>query len=233
MSNIGLKICGMNENTAEVAALRPDYLGFIFYEKSPRNYTAERIFYPPGASQNVGVFVDASEAFILEKIKRFNLQVVQLHGDESPYNCASLKNAISLEAQRSSDAHPNQGVHNIKDTDIWKVFSVKDSFDFSVVKAYEPFVDAFLFDTKGAAKGGNGITFNWEILKEYPSKKPFVLSGGIGLEEVSEIKKLIQSNIPLMAVDVNSKFEDAPGLKNIQKLKKFKEELATIIEPNK
>lgn len=208
MTKIGLKVCGMKENTAEVAALKPQYLGFIFYEKSQRNYTAKQITYAPGPIQTVGVFVDATVDFVLDKIEKFNLDIVQLHGDESDEYCETLKKKNS--------------------TPIWKVFSVKDSFDFSVLKAYEPFVDAFLFDTKGEAKGGNGITFNWEVLKNYSSKKPFVLSGGIGLEEVSAIKELLKLKLPIIAIDVNSKFEDAPGLKNIQKLKKFKEELATI-----
>ena len=86
-------------------------------------------------------------------------------------------------------------------------------------------MDKFLFDTKGKDKGGNGYTFNWKILKNYPSKKPFILSGGIGLEEIAELKEFLKTDLPIHAIDVNSKFEMEPGLKNIEALKKIKNEL--------
>jgi phosphoribosylanthranilate isomerase len=228
MKKLKLKICGMKDNTAAVAALKPDYLGFIFYEGSPRNYTKETITYQPYSLKKVGVFVDASIEFILEKIEKHKLHVIQLHGDENPHYCASLRTAISKELERPSGAQLNQDEYRMSPTNIWKVFSIKDCFDFSVLKEYKNEVDAFLFDTKGVSKGGNGITFNWKVLKDYPGKKPFILSGGIGLEELSDIKELLTYDLPIMAVDVNSKFEDAPGLKNIQKLKEFKEQLSII-----
>lgn len=199
-----LKICGMkySENIQKVATLLPDYLGFIFYEKSPRFFNGKL----PELSksiQKVGVFVNAPISDILQKIKEYNLQVVQLHGNESPEICEILK------------------IINIP---VIKVFSVDDSFDFEAIQPYESVCDYFLFDTKGQNPGGNGTTFNWQILKNYPSKKPFFLSGGIGLEEIEAIKKL---NLPIYAIDVNSKFETKPGVKNTQLLKELQHELSS------
>lgn len=191
-----LKICGMKypENIQQTAQLLPDYLGFIFFEKSARFFDGE-LPEIPKSIQKVGVFVNASLDDILSKIKQYDLQLVQLHGNETREFCDILK-------------HIN--------VDIIKVFSVGDDFDFEVIRPYESVCDYFLFDTKGPLHGGNGVTFNWEILKHYPSKKPFFLSGGIGLGDIEKIKEL---NLPLYAIDVNSKFETAPGLKNIELLK--------------
>jgi len=187
-----LKICGMKypENIQEVANLQPDYLGFIFYEKSPRFFKGE-IPTLPKSTQKVGVFVDAYLDDILNKIRRYNLQIVQLHGNETPEFCKLFQHM---------------------DIEVIKVFSVDDTFDFQTITAYETVCDYFLFDAKGQNPGGNGTAFNWEILKNYPSQKPFFLSGGIGLEEIKLIKQL---NFPVYAIDVNSKFETKPGMKNI------------------
>ncbi|HBK70580.1 MAG TPA: N-(5'-phosphoribosyl)anthranilate isomerase, partial [Flavobacteriaceae bacterium] len=113
------------------------------------------------------------------------------------------------------------------DVKIIKVFSIKDEFDFSVLKPYESVCDYFLFDTKGKNPGGNGYTFNWEVLKNYPSTKPYFLSGGIGLDEVESILSFLrrQESSYCYAIDVNSKFEIEPGLKDIEKLKEFKNNL--------
>lgn len=195
--SVKLKICGMKHNIAEVASLQPDYMGFIFYEKSPRNFTAT----PPNLStsiKRVGVFVDATLEDISEKIKTFNLDVVQLHGDETPELCQALS-----------------GVET------WKVFSIKDSFDFSHLAPYEAVVDKFLFDTKGKEKGGNGYAFNWSVLEGYCFTKPFILSGGIGLAEIARVQQILKTELPIYAIDVNSKFEQAPGLKDINQLTKF------------
>ncbi len=198
----------MKHNLAEVAELRPDYLGFIFYDKSPRNYTREDIVTNKDIKR-VGVFVDASEEFVLQKIHKYDLDVIQLHGNESSEYCVSLKKSIP---QHST-------------IEIWKVFSIKDSFDFTLLEPYEDIVDTFLFDTKGKEKGGNGYTFDWSVLKDYPSKKPFVLSGGIGLEEIDKVRALLQTDLPICAIDVNSRFETKPGLKDISALKKLNYEL--------
>ncbi|MEW5677012.1 phosphoribosylanthranilate isomerase [Flavobacterium enshiense] len=198
-----LKICGMKHptNIQEVAALQPDYLGFIFYEKSPRFFNGELPILPK-STQKVGVFVDAYLDDILGKIRQFNLQIIQLHGNETSEFCKLFQ---------------------LIDIKIIKAFSVDDSFDFKALTAYEPVCDYFLFDTKGKHHGGNGTAFNWDILKNYPSQKPFFLSGGIGLEAINKIKQL---NLPIHALDVNSKFEIEPGLKNTQLLKQLQNELS-------
>ena len=198
-----IKVCGMKSNTADVSRLQPDYLGFIFYDKSPRNFELQQMPSIPEGVKKAGVFVNAEIDFILEKVQQFNFDVIQLHGSETPDFCMNLKKHL---AEVVSELH--------QPVKIWKVFSIKDAFDFSVLESYEAVVDAFLFDTKGKEKGGNGYTFDWNVLKAYSSKKPFVLSGGIGLEEIESVKKLIKLNLPLYAIDVNSKFEIEPGLKN-------------------
>ena len=210
-----LKVCGMKyqDNIEQVAALQPDYLGFIFYEKSARNFNAPSIPVLPKSIRKVGVFVDADINFVIEKINKYNLQAIQLHGKESPEYCLKLKRHFE---------ERNDEVIASKDTDekleIVKVFSIKDEFDFSVLEPYEYVCDYFLFDTKGKLPGGNGYTFDWNVLNNYPSTKPFFLSGGIGLNEVEDIKQFTNSSASkyCYALDVNSKFEIEPGLKNIE-----------------
>lgn len=206
-NNLGLKICGMKapQNIEAIAALKPDYMGFIFYKKSPRYVDAPIPNISPDIAR-VGVFVDADLSFIRQKIKDYNLQAVQLHGQESASFCQDLKTQESV--------------------NIIKAFSVRDDFNFNRLTSYLKAVDYFLFDTKGKNPGGNGRTFNWEILKDYPFHKPFFLSGGIGLTEISSIQQLRQKNLPLHAVDVNSKFETQPGEKDIETVKEFKNQLA-------
>ena len=197
-----LKICGMkySENILEVSQLLPDYIGFIFWKKSSRYFDSE-IPKINKSIKKVGVFVDATLEEIISKIKKYNLNAIQLHGNESAEFCKKLKQ---------------------KNIEIIKVFSVNDDFNFSILEPFEKGCDYFLFDTKGKLPGGNGITFNWQILKKYKSTKPFFLSGGIGLHDIENIKKL---NLPIYAIDVNSKFEIEAGLKNIELLKSFKNNL--------
>lgn len=204
-----------SENILDVSALNPDYLGFIFHERSPRNFSGE-IPELDSAIKKTGVFVDEEIDFILEKVKKHKFKAIQLHGKESAEYCKKLRSAL---AQNNS-------------VELIKVFSVKDTFNFEELKAYEGIVDFFLFDTQGKNKGGNGITFNWELLKDYPSSTPFFLSGGIGLDEISEIIELQnyfeeqnKSNL-LYALDVNSKFEVEAGLKDANALKIFKDNLS-------
>jgi len=197
----------MKYNTAEVANLQPDYLGFIFYERSSRDFKQQKIPEIPSEIQKVGVFVDADIAFAKAKVTQHQLDVLQLHGNESPEYIEKLKKQIPSE------------IH------IWKVFSIKDHFDFKRLMPYEGIVDKFLFDTKGAQKGGNGYTFDWEVLKMYPSKTPFILSGGIGLEEIEKLEHISQTDLPIYAIDVNSKFEIQPGLKDIELLQSFTKQL--------
>jgi len=198
-AGVRLKICGMKhpENILEVGALLPDYMGFIFWEKSAR-YFDGIIPKLPRSIKKVGVFVNASIEEILEEIKTHDLQAIQLHGDESVEFCELLKKNI-----------PNL-------IDIIKVFSILDTFDFAILNSYENVCDFFLFDTKGKLPGGNGTTFDWEVLKKYPSTKPFFLSGGIGLKEMDAVNEILKTNLPVYAIDVNSKFEIEPGLKNTQ-----------------
>jgi phosphoribosylanthranilate isomerase len=127
-----------------------------------------------------------------------------LHGNESPEFCNQLK-AVPVK--------------------IIKVFSIDATFNFDSLKPYESVCDYYLFDTKGKLPGGNGVAFNWEILKKYPSEKPFFLSGGIGIESLENLKKL---KLPIHAIDVNSKFENQPGYKNIQNLKAFQTHLNEV-----
>ena len=212
-----LKVCGMKLNTLEVATLDPDYLGFIFWEPSKRYFegTIPRL---PASIKKVGVFVDAPLEAILKKVDTYDLQAVQLHGNESPEFCNDLK---TINNDRSKTLEESS-------IEIIKVFSIKDDFDFSILTPYENVCDYFLFDTKGKLPGGNGFTFSWEVLKNYPSTKPYFLSGGIGLDEIEKIREFQQrpESKYCHAIDVNSKFESKPGLKDIKKLKEFKEVLS-------
>lgn len=210
-----LKVCGMkyDENIQAVANLEPDYLGFIFYEKSPRNFTG-KIPKTLKSIKKVGVFVDKSIDQILSKITTHDLEVVQLHGKESVEFCSDLKKVL------------NQ-FHHDRHIEIIKVFSVDKTFDFDQLEPYETFVDYYLFDTKGKLPGGNGIAFDWTVLNRYPSKKPYFLSGGIGPEEIENLKKFAQSEASKYChiIDVNSRFEIESGFKNIEKIKEFKSQL--------
>ena len=208
-----LKICGMKypENILEVASLQPDYMGFIFWEKSSRYFDGQ-IPDLPKSIKKTGVFVNESLAIIIEKIIKNNLQAVQLHGKESADFCLNLKSEFKLK--------------NLNAIEIIKVFSVADNFDFELLKPFESLCDYFLFDTKGKLPGGNGTTFNWNVLENYPSSKPFFLSGGIGLEETAAVHAITKTNLPVYAIDVNSKFEIEPGLKNTELLREFQHNLA-------
>ena len=196
-----LKICGMKypDNILEVGALLPDYMGFIFWEKSARFFDGE-IPKLDESIKKVGVFVNESVENIIEKINKYNLQAIQLHGKESVEFCQDLKSKINDKIE------------------IIKVFSVGYDFDFAVLKPFENACDYFLFDTKGELPGGNGTTFNWKILEKYKSEKHFFLSGGIGIEEIPTINNL---KLPIYAIDVNSRFEIEPGLKNKNLLYSF------------
>ena len=198
-----VKICGMKypENIVEISKLEPDYLGFIFWKNSKRYFDASLPALPESI-QKVGVFVDASYEEIAEKIRAYTLDVVQLHGVESAEFCRGLKN------------------ENVK---IIKAFSLSPDFDFEVLRTYEAVCDYFLFDTKGKLPGGNGQTFDWDLLKKYTLQKPIFLSGGIGLEEIPLIKAL---DLPIFAIDMNSKLEVEPGLKDVERCKKAKEMIA-------
>ena len=185
-----LKICGMKypDNILEVSQLLPNYMGFIFWKKSSRFFDGE-IPNLPKSIQKVGVFVNALLDEIVSKIEKYDLNLVQLHGNESVAFCLDLKHEIEKLKQTPIE--------------IIKVFSILDDFDFSVLKEYEAVCDYFLFDTKGKLPGGNGTVFDWKVLEKYPSTKPFFLSGGIGIEEIAPVKQLLKTNLPIHAIDIN------------------------------
>lgn len=206
-----LKICGMRdtENITDLLALQPDYMGFIFYEKSKR-FVGEDLDEGllksfPINTKKVGVFVNSQPSYILEKVRKYQLDFVQLHGEELPDFCKNLR---------------------LKGVNIIKAFSVDENFNFSQLNNFKPWCDYFLFDTKGEQKGGNGIAFNWEILNRYDNEKPFFLAGGIDLENAEDAFGLSEK-YKIHAIDVNSKFEVEPALKDIEKLR----ELIGIIKP--
>lgn len=199
LSGVKIKVCGMRntENIREVAALHPDYMGFIFYEKSPR-YVGSEFVLPDDLNSTinrVGVFVNHSKPFIKEKVISHQLNYVQLHGDESVTFCEELK---------------TEGIRIIK------VFRVDADFDFSGTKQFERVADFFLFDTKGKLYGGNAIPFDWSLLNQYNQAVPFFLSGGIQSDNVRLLKNI--STLNIHAIDMNSGVEDQPGLKSINKI---------------
>lgn len=201
------------DNMAKVVAMQPDYLGFIFYDKSIRFFDGVTPELPDNFKK-VGVFVNATIDEIIEKVNTYSLQVVQLHGNESPEFLKELR--MFCHSEQSEESF-----------EIIKVFSIKDDFNFEKLKPYEEICDYYLFDTKGKLPGGNGYAFNWKVLKNYPSTKPYFLSGGIGLNEIDDVLSFLrrQESKYCHAIDVNSKFEIEPGLKNIESIKEFKEQL--------
>ena len=202
-----LKVCGMKfiENIEQVSGLYPDYMGFIFYEKSKRNFEGV-IPKLPKSIKKTGVFVNEYLEIVISLVEEYQLEAIQLHGDETVTYIKQLKT-------------------HLPSIEIIKVFGIKDEFNFDVLTPFLPLVDYFLFDTKGKERGGNGFQFDWSVLEAYPYEKPFFLSGGIGSKDVLAIQKIIDSNVPIYALDINSKFEIEPGLKNINEVKTFKNKL--------
>ena len=200
-----IKVCGMRQqgNIEELVALKPNFIGFIFYEKSPRfvgeELSEEYVKTIPKSIKKVGVFVNANPGYILDMVKKYDLQYAQLHGNEMPDICRSLRQ---------------------KGVNIIKAFSIDEKFNFAMLNNYKSFCDLFLFDTKGIMPGGNGIPFDWKLLKKYDNEKPFFISGGIGLDNIEEIIALSKT-LPVYGIDVNSVFETEPGVKDISKLKEL------------
>ncbi len=207
---IKIKVCGMREsgNLAALVELQPDFVGFIFYDKSPRfvgdSLDEVQLKAIPRSTKKVGVFVNANPDYILKNVRKYDLQLVQLHGNESPDFCKSLKN---------------------KGINIIKAFAIDEAFNFSSLNNYKPHCDFFLFDTKGQSPGGNGVAFDWNVLSKYDNEKPFFLSGGLSLENIEQASQL--EGLRIYGFDVNSKFELEPGLKDIDKL----EQLFEIVRP--
>lgn len=200
---VELKVCGMRDkdNIRDVSRLHPDYMGFIFYENSPR-YVGAEFGIPedfPADTKRVGVFVNATTEEILDQAGKHRLDFIQLHGAEDVAQCEELK---------------SRGLGVIK------VFSVGDDMDFAVTTKYNHAVDYFLFDTRGKYYGGNAKTFDWDVLKRYDQTVPFFLSGGITPENAEGIKSL--SGMNLQAIDINSGVEVRPALKDVKKIEAVK-----------
>ena len=194
-----VKICGMTDidNISRILFLEPDYLGFIFYPKSPRYVVGrlrpEDLSIIPDSVKRVGVFVDASEVEIREAINAYGLQAVQMHGHEKPRLCARIRDI---------------GVELIK------AFHIEDEHDFETVWDYTEVVDYYLFDTKSPSYGGSGREFDWQLVLRQPLRTPWILSGGISPDNIVEAA---QSGAAM--IDLNSKFESAPGIKNYDSLR--------------
>ena len=203
-----IKVCGMRdaENIREVDALGIDLMGFIFWPKSSR-FVSERPAYLPSKVKRVGVFVDENIETIRRIADEYALDYIQLHGHESPNYITQLTSHLSP-------------LTSIK---IIKAISVSGRDDITTYKTYEGLVDYFLFDTKCPSVGGSGQQFDWSVLSAYDGETPYLLSGGIGPDDAECLTShLSPLNSKLcVAIDLNSRFEIAPGLKDIDKLKEF------------
>lgn len=213
-----IKVCGLKEpeNIEGVLKSAPDMVGFILYRKSPRMVEEkklskwmdqnEALF---GEIKRVGVFVDAKIDYVLNAVHDFKLDFVQLHGTESPEYCREIQDYWNFSSIRRAA--------------FIKAFQVDESFDFSDTRAYEGLCTYFLFDTKSEARGGSGQKFDWAVLESYKGLTPFLLSGGIGPEDAGVIGKL---TIPQLAgVDINSRFELEPGIKDLDVVETFIQKL--------
>lgn len=180
-------------NIKAVAELSIDYMGFICYPKSAR-YVKQPLPLSPSV-QNVGVFVNEETEVLLQKAEEFGFDAVQLHGNETADTCQYLRD---------------------KNLYVFKAFGIDDEFDWTILDAYLDRTDVLLFDTKSPQHGGTGQTFNWEKLKEYPYDKPYFLSGGLSLENIGQAAQFEDER--MIGLDLNSKFEIEPGLKDINLL---------------
>jgi phosphoribosylanthranilate isomerase len=204
-----IKVCGMrdSQNILALAELQPDYIGFIFYPKSARftsGVLKKKILNAlPKSIKKTGVFVNESFEKVIETGKEYDLDFIQLHGNETVEFCEKLK------------------TESLK---VIKAFSVDHSFNFSETINFEGFVDYFLFDTKAeGGYGGHGMTFDWNILERYRGKTPFLLAGGISLDNLGDLDKIKNKNF--VGIDVNSKFELSPGIKDIEALRELFEKI--------
>ena len=202
-----IKICGMKipENIRAVAALQPDFMGFIFYPKSPR-YTEPldiaTLNALPASIKKIGVFVNEDLENVLTIATKYNLDGVQLHGNELESMCKELHKSGFI---------------------VIKAFPIAEAYNFKVTKKYEGTCDYFLFDTKTDAYGGSGVKFNWRMLNEYVGETSFLLSGGIAPDDAEAILKI--EHPKFAGIDLNSKFEVKPGEKNVEELKFFLREI--------
>ena len=220
-----IKVCGMRDaqNIREVSQLGVDMIGMIFYPKSPRyvemqsshagiipDYAREDINIKSSKTPaRVGVFVDDMVQNIVTRVVNYHLDYVQLHGNEPREMCENLR--LTLDP----DIRPG-----IK---IIKAISVSDASDIQKYKEYVGAVDLFLFDTKCKTVGGSGRQFDWQVLEQYDGEIPFLLSGGIGPEDASRLHAFHHPKC--IGIDLNSRFEIEPGVKDVEKLKEFLNEI--------
>jgi len=201
-----IKVCGITEkmNMIRLGALEPDLMGFIFYRHSAR-YMRE-FLKPDDMDQltseipKTGVFVNSSLDEVRQTARLYKLNYIQLHGYEPPEFCKFLM---------------DEGLQVIK------AFGLNKNFDFSLLKDYIDYTRYFLFDTSSEKFGGSGEKFNWDILRNYDLGQPFILSGGIGPDDAQSLFSF--EHAAFAGIDLNSRFEDYPGIKNIEKLKHFME----------
>jgi len=202
-----IKVCGLTDpqNIKKIVDLGVDFIGLIFYDQSKRYVgdfvDANYIKSLTGRVNKVGVYVNEDIETVLEDVEDMDLQYVQLHGEETPAYCAKVR----------------------KHAKVIKAFGINSKFEFDVLKKYEKDVNWFLFDTKTTDYGGSGQKFDWKLLKKYKLKKPAIISGGISLDDAIQIKKLPYKFIK--AVDLNSKFEEEPGIKDVDMVYTFMEYL--------
>ncbi len=194
-----IKVCGLrqSENIIAVETLKVDMIGFIFYPASPR-FVGTECNLPTKHCARVGVFVDATTAQIKQNIDLFNLDFVQLHASESPAQAREIAS------------------YGVK---IIKAFSIDNDFDFATTQPYEQICSHFIFDTKCKEYGGSGRRFDWRLLERYRGTTPFLLSGGIGIENIASLREF--DHPQLAGYDLNSAFEIEPALKDITKLECF------------
>ena len=203
-----LKICGMKypENIMDVAGLKPDFMGFIFYPKSVRcvevSDVKEVLEEMDPSIRKIGVFVNQPADEVADIVDELKLDYVQLHGDESIDYVTGMKKL---------------GYRIIK------VVQMDRGTDWNVLTDFVPLVDFFLFDTRSPSYGGSGQHFDWSLLSAYDHDIPFFLSGGLKVEDVREIHELGIEQ--LYAIDVNSRLESAPAMKDIQRIIQLKKEL--------
>jgi phosphoribosylanthranilate isomerase len=198
-----IKVCGMREadNIRATEQLGVDWLGFIFWPNSSR-YVATLPAYLPSAAKRVGVFVDASIEDVTNKANDYQLDIIQLHGHESREYVSEIR---------------NRGLA------VMKAISISNRDDIATSKVYEGIANYFLFDTKCKTVGGSGEHFDWSVLNAYDGSTPFLLSGGIGSDDVERVRNFCHPEC--IGIDLNSRFEISPALKDINKLKQFIQQL--------
>ncbi len=195
-----IKVCGLKYpgNISDVITLKPDYVGFICYAPSPRyapELNSEILDTLPETIYKTAVFVNEDAETIIKLVDNYNFDAIQLHGNESPEFCRSFKDKVT----------------------VIKAFGIGEGFDFERLNEFDDSVDYFLFDTKTDKHGGSGLTFDWSLLDNYKLNIPFFLSGGLSPANLTEVKMI--KHPQFYGVDLNSKFELEPGLKDITKLK--------------